>query len=103
MARSRVELHHKLEAILGSKNVYFDPPESFKLSYPCIVYYLEGYEDWPADNAVYHRLRRYSMTFITTDSEDPIAEELQNLRYCNLNRAPFAASDLFHFPYTIKY
>lgn len=102
MARSRVELHHKLEAILGSENVYFDPPEDFKLKYPCIVYYLEGLFDRPADNVTYHRMHRYNMTFITEDPEDPIAEDLADMRYCNLDR-PFTASDMMHFSYTIYY
>ena len=102
MAQNRVKLHHMLEDILGSKNVYYDPPESFKLKYPCIVYYLDGFNDLPADNQTYIRMRRYNMTYITTDSEDPIAEKLADIRYCTLSR-PFAVSDLFHFAYVLYY
>lgn len=102
MAQNRVKLHHMLEDILGSKNVYYDPPESFKLKYPCIVYYLEGFYDLPADNLTYRRMRRYNMTYITTDSEDPVAEKLADIRYCTLSR-PFAVSDLFHFAYVLYY
>ena len=102
MAQRRVNLHHMLEDILGSKNVYYDPPESFKLKYPCIVYYMEGFADIPADNQTYRRMRRYNMTYITTDSEDPVAERLADIRYCTLTR-PFVASDLFHFSYTLFY
>ena len=102
MAQNRVKLHHMLENILGSKNVYYDPPESFKLKYPCIVYYLEGFSDLPADNLTYRRMRRYNMTYITTDSEDPVAEKLADIRYCTLSR-PFAVSDLFHFAYVLYY
>lgn len=102
MGRTRVELHHQLEAILGSKNVYYDPPESFKLKYPCIVYSLEGFADSYADNETYRRMRRYTMTYITSKAEDPIAEKLADIRYCTLNR-PFVTSDLYHFAYTIFY
>ena len=35
---SRLNLQDKLEEVLGSKQVYFQPPESLKLKYPCIVY-----------------------------------------------------------------
>ncbi len=35
---SRLQLQDALEQVLGSKNVYFQPPESKKLKYPCIVY-----------------------------------------------------------------
>ena len=100
--RTRVELHHKLVEMLGSNNVYFDPPENFKLKYPCIVYYLEGLADIPADNQTYRRLHRYNLTYITTKAEDPFAEELAALRYCTLTR-PFAVSDLHHWSYTLFY
>ena len=102
MAQNRAKLHHILEGILGSKNVYYDPPESFKLKYPCIVYYMEGFYDISADNQTYRRMRRYNMTYITTDSEDSVADQLADLRYCTFNRS-FSVSDLFHFAYTIFY
>ena len=35
---SRPNLQTMLEQILGSRNVYFQPPESLKLNYPAIVY-----------------------------------------------------------------
>lgn len=100
--RSRIELHHKLESVLGSNNVFFDPPESFKLRYPCIVYYLEGFSDISADNVTYNRQRVYNMTYISPTAEDPIADDLANLRFCRLNR-PFTVSDLYHWAYTIIY
>lgn len=100
--RTRIDLHHKLEAVLGSKNVFFDPPESFKLKYPCIVYYLEGFADISADNTTYRRMRVYNMTYISPIAEDPIAEKLADLRFCILNR-PFTVSDLYHWAYTIRY
>lgn len=100
--RTRVELHHKLVSMLGSNNVYFDPPENFKLQYPCIVYYLEGLADSSADNQVYRRMRRYSLTYITPIAEDPFAEELADIRYCTLNR-PYTVSDLYHWAYTLFY
>ena len=34
----RIKLHELLVSLLGTRNVYFQPPESIKLSYPCIVY-----------------------------------------------------------------
>lgn len=34
----RYELQAVLEGILGSGNVYFQPPENLKMRYDCIVY-----------------------------------------------------------------
>jgi hypothetical protein len=35
---NRVQLQTLLEELIGSRNVYFQPPENVKLSYPCIIY-----------------------------------------------------------------
>ena len=37
----RVDLGNKLKEILGSNNVYFQPPDNLKMVYPCIRYRLE--------------------------------------------------------------
>lgn len=100
--RTRIDLHHMLVDMLGSDNVFFDPPEKFKLQYPCIVYSLEGFSDISADNIAYRRMRRYNLTYITPIPEDPFADELADLRYCTLNR-PFISSDLYHWSYTLFY
>lgn len=35
---TRLELQSKLVELLGSKHVYYQPPESVKIEYPAIVY-----------------------------------------------------------------
>ena len=50
---SRPNLQTKLEQILGSRNVYFQPPESIKLNYPAIVYKRSNIQNTFADNEVY--------------------------------------------------
>ena len=35
----RLELQSKLEELLGTRNVYYQPPESIKIGYPAIVYF----------------------------------------------------------------
>lgn len=98
----RVELHHKLEEVLGSKNVYFQPPVSLKLKYPCIVYNLETANDTNANDHLYRRLYRYTLTYITKDPDDPKRDLIDNLMYCRMNR--FFISDNFnHFVYEIYY
>ena len=39
---SRLELHEEFCNILGSRSVYFQPPASIKLNYPCIVYSISS-------------------------------------------------------------
>lgn len=100
MDQRQISLHHRLEDLLGSSNIYFEPPESFKLQYPCIVYSFEGYIDYQANNQTYRRMKRYALTYITRIADDPMVEKIQNMRYCNLNR-PFSSADLHHYSYTL--
>ena len=41
---SRLELQTKFENILGSRNVYFQPPASVQMRYPAIVYSRKNIE-----------------------------------------------------------
>ena len=102
MARTRVELDRILRTTLGSTNVYYDPPESFKLKYPCIVYSLAGHSETFADDNDYYGMKRYTLTYITQDADDPMADTLDKIRYCRLNR-PYASDGLYHFAYDIYF
>lgn len=50
---NRLDLQALLEDLLGSRNVYYQPPESVKMNYPTIVYALEDIENTFADDGVY--------------------------------------------------
>ena len=60
----RLNLQTSLEQVLGSRNVYFQPPENLKMSYPAIVYHLN--DEWVrhADDMGYFRKKRYQITVI---------------------------------------
>ena len=102
MARTRVELDRILRTTLGSTNVYFDPPESFKLKYPCIVYSLDGHNEIFAENYQYYGMKRYSIIYITKDADDPMVDTLDSMRYCRLSR-PYTSDGLFHYAYEIYF
>ena len=96
----RVQLHRKLELLLGSRNVYFQPPTGTKLSYPCIVYNLATANDVHADNKIYRRLFRYTLIYITKDPDDPKRDEIDDIPYCAFDRV-LANDNLYHYYYTI--
>ena len=52
---SRIELQDELENLLGSKNVYYQPPESVKMEYPAIVYRRSNINNNFADDLVYRQ------------------------------------------------
>ena len=98
----RVELQRILEEILGSKNVYFQPPENVKLKYPCIIYQLGAGLRTPADNKKYLYYQGYTVTLITKDPDTDIPDKLLDLQYCSLER-PFIAENLYHWVFFIYY
>ena len=102
MSQRRVELQRMLEGLLGSRNVYFQPPTGTKIQYPCIVYNLDAANDVHANDKIYRRLYRYSLTYITKNPEDPMRDTIDDLRYCSFNRF-FVSDNLNHFVYTIYY
>ena len=50
---NRTDLQAMLEQILGSRNVYYQPPASVQMNYPAIVYSRKNIENSHADDAVY--------------------------------------------------
>lgn len=92
---SRLELQAVLEELLGSKNVYFQPPASVKMSYPAIVYGLEDIENTFANDGVYSSKRKYSVTVIDKDPDSEIVGKVAALPTCRYNRH-FESDNLNH-------
>lgn len=102
MARPRLELQSLLESILGSRNVYFQPPPSIQIHYPAIVYNLSNMQNNPANNAKYIRHNAYRLTIIDEDPDSEIPETILGLPLCSFNNS-FTADNLNHFVFTIYY
>lgn len=64
---TRLEFHKKLCKILGSSNVYFQPPSGQRILYPAIVYARAPYDRISADNIGYIIKDKYLVTHITKD------------------------------------
>lgn len=100
---SRLNLHEELCNILGSRNVYFNPPEDIKMKYPAIRYSLSGVDLAHANNKVYRNTNQYSITVIDEDPDSTIYEKLlTHFPMCSLGR-PYPSDDLSHFPLTLYY
>lgn len=94
--RDRKDLNRLLISILGSDNVYFQPPESIKLKYPALVYTLYDISTKEANDKGDYAVRvGYQITSITKDPDDPVIEKLIALPYCRFNRS-FKADNLNH-------
>lgn len=100
---SRLELHEELCAALGSRNVYFQPPESVKMNYDAIRYWLSGKSLRRANNKIYNSTNRYDGVVITRNPDTTIPDEiLSRFEMCSFGR-PYTADNLNHYPFTIYY
>ena len=99
---SRIELQAKLEELLGSRNVYFQPPAGIKLRYPAIVYKLSRIQPRHADNMKYKIDRSYDITLIDPDPDSHYLNKLHELPYCSFDRS-FQSDNLNHFTFTLYF
>jgi hypothetical protein len=96
----RLDLQGILVSILGSNNVYFQPPPSVKMAYPCIVYSRDDEDAVHADNKLYKRKVRYQVTVIDRDPDSSIPEKVSELPLCAYDRF-YAAENLNHDVYKL--
>lgn len=100
---SRVDLQEKLETILGSSEVYFQPPESIRMSYPSIVYDLYRVQQRFANDSSYRKVPGWSVTIIDrNENVDWIYKMLNSFSYCSLERT-YTADNLTHYSFIIYY
>lgn len=98
----RLNLHTILKAVLQAVNVYFQPPPSQQMVYPCIVYERSAGSTKFADNYPYNTQKGYTITVITTDPDSAIPDRVAKLPTCVFNRH-FVVNNLNHFVFNIYY
>ena len=100
---SRLNLQTKLETVLGSRNVYFQPPETVKLNYPAIIYNLSDIDAQYADNKAYVAHKRYTVTYIHKDPDvDLFTDMMTVFAWCSFDRR-FVTDNLYHDVYSLYY
>lgn len=98
--RSRIDLDNMLKTLCD--NVYFQPPESKKLEYPCIIYSRDKIKSQKADNRPYLTYCAYAMRYVTKDVDDPLVVTLAELPKCEHTRH-YHKDNLHYDSYTIYY
>ena len=99
--RNRLELHEKLCTILGSRNVYHDPPSNIHLNYPCIIYKRVAVDTRRADNVRYINWYPWDVQIISKDPDFELFDSfLDNFDY-GREGAPFVSDNLHHSNFTI--
>lgn len=88
--------------VLGTENVYFQPPSTVKMKYPCIVYQINRPDDDRADNHIYVDRLRWSVTLITRQAMPPEFDRLRYLQNCVFDRH-YTADNLHHYAFDFFY
>jgi len=92
----RLLLHEKLKELIGNDNVYFQPPESLKMQYPCIRYKRSSGNSFAADNIKYVRRITYELMVISKDPEETAVFTIpEAFEYCDEGRH-YTANNLNH-------
>lgn len=91
----RLELHEILCGLLGSRNAYFQPPESVQIKYDAIVYSRRAIEPVYANNQVYNQRDCYSVTVIYRDPDSELPKKISKLPLCRFDRH-YTADNLNH-------
>lgn len=99
---SRLALQARLEEVLGSENVYFQPPSSVKMKYDAIVYSRKNIENVFANNGVYNQYECYEVVVIYRDPDSDIPIKISKLPMCRFDRH-YEIDNLNHDVFTIYY
>lgn len=92
----RLKLQNKLEEFLGSRNVYYQPPETIRMEYPAIVYSKDDIETIHSDNSIHLKNTRYKITVIDRKPDNPVIDKLlKNIQYCSFD-THYISDNLHH-------
>lgn len=82
------------------RRVYFQPPETVKMVYPCIVYTLDNVDTKYANNVPYGHRKAYAVTVIDRNPDSEIPDKIGDLPTSSFSRK-FVNDNLNHFVYRL--
>lgn len=100
MTDERKKLGNKLRAIDGVKKVYFQPPESVKLVYPCILYFFSSAETRYGNNFPYNFKPGFTVIIIDHNPDSSIPSEVAKMKGAKFDRH-YVRDNLHHFVFRI--
>lgn len=97
---TRLQLHSELKKI--TTNVYFQPPEDFKLNYPCILYSRSRIDTMYANDKPYTHRVAYTVMVIDRDPDSGIPAMVGSLPTSRFDRH-YTSNNLNHDVYSLYY
>lgn len=93
--RNRLTLQTLLEELLGSRNVYYQPPENLKMEYPAIRYSKADITSTYANDKKYILYNVYDIVVISKTPDNPVIKKILELPYTEFDRH-FVSDNLNH-------
>ena len=98
--KTRIELQAMLEEVMGSENVYFQPPASLRIDYPCIVYSISKVDNTYANNNIYKQDYFYELILVDSNPDSEYFKKLCKIPQCRF-RNFYISDNLNHFVFNI--
>jgi hypothetical protein len=92
-------LYDLMESCGETPRLYYQPNESFKMVYPCIVYHLRRMGKQNANNHAYIETIDFDVTYITRDTESKVPSSLNAMPMMVFDRY-YTSENLHHYAYT---
>lgn len=84
------------------EHVYFQPPATVRMKYPCIVYTLEDVDTRYANNFPYGHDKAYTVMVIDKNPDSEIPDKIGDLQYSSF-KTKYEQDNLNHFVYRLYY
>lgn len=98
----RILLQKQLEEILGSREVYYQPPDSIKMRYPAIRYKRKDIDAKYANNKVYSSMTAYEIILMDANPDSVFIQKIMELPFCSYDRH-YTAENLNHEVFTLYF
>lgn len=85
-----------------SLNVHFQPPQTIRLTYPCIIYSRGNANVLYANNKKYKNKDRYTVLLIERDPDSSLRDSISEIPY-STEEPTYRADNLYHRPFTIYF
>lgn len=97
---SRVQLHNILKGI--TNNVYFQPPGTQDIHYPCVIYTRSMEKKIFANDKPYNTQLGYTLIIIDANPDSLLPSKVSELPMCKFDRG-YRSNNLNHFVYNLYY
>lgn len=84
------------------ENVYFQPPPTVQMTYPCIIYKRRTGDTIYADDSPYRFTECYTITYVDPDPDSTVPYDIAKLPMCKMDNS-FCVDNLNHTVFVLYY